>query len=46
VQSYLDMLSEDTNSKDMIITALNNLEQMLDYALVVVMGSTKKFIQL
>lgn len=45
VQNYLDMLATDSNSKDMVITALHNLVQMLDYSVTVIMGSSKKFIQ-
>ena len=45
VQNYLDMLDADSNSKDMVVTALHNLVQMLDYSITVIMGSTRKFIQ-
>ena len=45
VQTYLDMLNSETNSKDMVITALDNLVQMIDYAITVIMGSSHKFMQ-
>ena len=40
------MLNSSSNSKDMVVTAIHNLDQMLDYAITVIMGSTQKFIQL
>lgn len=39
------MLNSENNSKDMVITALHNLVQMIDYAVTVIMGSTKKFME-
>lgn len=37
------MLNDENNSKDMIITALNNLVQMIDFSSTIIMGSTSKF---
>lgn len=45
VHNYLEMLNSDSNSKDMVVTALHNLVQMLDYAGIVIMESTSKFLE-
>ncbi|CAI2386997.1 unnamed protein product [Moneuplotes crassus] len=45
VQNYLEMLNSENNSKDMVVTALNNLVQMLDYSGIIIMESTSKFLQ-
>lgn len=39
------MLNSDSNSKDMVITALHNLVQMLEYGVEVIMKTTSKFMQ-
>ena len=44
VQEYLDMLREEVNSRDMVHTAIYNLDRMLDYSLQIIMKDTAKFV--
>jgi len=46
VQEYLDQLNEDMYSRDVIHTAIHNMDWMIDYVLTIAMKDTAKFVLL
>lgn len=44
IVEYLELLHIDTTPKDYVIYAIHNIELMLDYAIIKIMGDRAKFL--